>query len=136
MRLRWVRFRYTEVPGNFGPDLLREVWAASGRTLTAQRWRPPIDFYETDRDLTVKLELAGMSEDEVEITLYDDALVIEGVRAWDVPGREARFHVVEIPYGPFRLELPLRGPVNCERVTARYERGFLIVHLPKAGERE
>jgi len=136
MRFRWVRFRYAEVSGSFAPDPLREVWVGRRRTLAAPQWRPPIDFYETDCGLTVKVELAGMSEDEVEITLYNDALVVEGVRSWEVPARETRFHAVEIPYGPFRLELALKSRVDCKEVTARYERGFLIVQLPKAGEGE
>ena len=73
-----------------------------------------------------------MTEEQFEILLYQDVLVIEGDRPWRSSGAEARFHLAEIRYGPFRLELPIPFDIDRERVTARYEQGFLTVHLPKA----
>jgi HSP20 family molecular chaperone IbpA len=82
--------------------------------------------------LVVKVEVAGLSEDDFEILLYEDALVIRGERPWRSCDPAARFHLAEIRHGKFRLELPVTASVDAERVTAHYRGGFLVVNLPKA----
>ncbi len=80
----------------------------------------------------VKIELAGMKEEEIEVTLYADALVVSGQRHDDhkhEPG--IYYHEAQIRYGPFSVEVFITSPVDREAVTARYENGFLWVDLPK-----
>jgi HSP20 family molecular chaperone IbpA len=101
--------------------------------LARREWRPPVDYWETAEELSVKVEVAGMSEEDFDIVLYQDILVIEGERRWY--STEVRFHLAEIRHGPFRLELPIPSDIDRERVTARYERGFLQVVLPKGTKR-
>jgi HSP20 family molecular chaperone IbpA len=98
-------------------------------------WRPPVDYSETTDEVAIKIEVAGLAEDDFEILLYEDVIVIGGERRWRSSG-EARFHLAEIRYGPFRLELPIPTSVNRERVTARYERGFLVIQLPKLSRKQ
>lgn len=100
------------------------------RALADTIWRPPADVFETSEGLFVRAELAGVSDDDVEVALYADTLVIEGVRSLDPLPSGARFHRAEIRYGQFRLEVPLPCPVDADRATARLERGFLTVQLP------
>jgi len=135
MRYRSIRYRYAEVSGRIGPEPLGQLWVTRIIPLARPQWRPPVDYSESGAALSVKIDVAGISEEDLEITLYDDTLVVEGVRSWEVPAEQTRFHAVEIRYGPFRLEVPVIAPVDRNNVTARYEKGFLIVHLPKAGER-
>jgi len=97
-----------------------------------REWRPPVDYSETDGAFAVKVEVGGMTEEEFEILLYEDVLVIQGDRPWRSAAAGVRFHLAEIRHGPFRLELPIPASLDRERVTARYERGFLTVILPKA----
>lgn len=132
MRYRWVGYRYAEVVRDAGSQTLGDPWG--GRlsiTLARPHWRPPADLYEVPEGLIVKVEVAGLSDEDFDLTLYDDALVIEGVRAWSLSTDAGRFHAVEVRYGPFRLELPLLIQVDRERVRARYDLGFLTVTLPK-----
>ncbi len=103
--------------------------------LARPEWRPPVDYWETADELAVKVEVAGMSEEQFEILVYEDILVIQGERPWHAAPAETRFHLAEIRHGPFRLELPIPSGVDRERVAARYERGFLIVVLPKGNSR-
>ncbi len=135
MRYRRLSYRYTEIVSALGPGPLGDPWQARlPVTLARTYWRPPVDLYETETAFIVKTEVAGMAEEDFEVLLYEDTLVIEGTRPWEQPGEEARFHAVEVRYGPFRVEVPIRASIDRDRVEARYERGFLVVMLPKAEE--
>ncbi len=136
MRYRRLSYRYTEIVSGLGPGPLGDPWQARlPVTLARTYWRPPVDLYETETALIVKTEVAGMAEEDFDVLLYEDTLVIEGTRPWEQPAAETRFHAVEVRYGPFRVEVPIRAPIDRDRVEARYERGFLVVTLPKAEER-
>ncbi len=101
-------------------------------TVAQPQWRPAVDVYEACDALVVRMELAGVSEDDFEVSLYQDALVVEGERQWRVPGEVEHFLAAEIAYGPFRIEVPLPFPVDSTAVRATYEDGFLTLRLPKA----
>jgi HSP20 family protein len=134
MRFRRLSIRYRELAPGAALRLLGDPWILPLLPIPMARpeWRPPVDYCETGGELSVKIEIAGMTEDQFEILVYQDVLVIQGERPWRSSGAEARFHLAEIRYGPFRFELPIPGGVDRERVTARYEQGVLTVHLPKA----
>ncbi|HEV2238575.1 MAG TPA: Hsp20/alpha crystallin family protein [Ktedonobacterales bacterium] len=143
-----MRLRYKLVTYHFGADqrsqqsverhyrelvdeLLRQ---GQHHALTHQavQWRPATDIYETPEAIHFKMELAGMREEDIEITLYEDALVVAGRRADDAaPGSAIYYHEAQIRYGPFRAEIMLPGAVQREGVEARYENGFLCLKLPK-----
>jgi hypothetical protein len=79
------------------------------------------------------MELAGIREDNLEVTLYDNALVVTGAREDDCDHDEPIcYHEAQVHYGPFRAEVLLPLPVQHDAVTALYENGFLRVRLPKA----
>ncbi len=144
-----MRLRYKLVTYHFGEDqssqqsltrhyrelmdeLLRQSPHHSITQRTAQ-WRPATDIHETTDAILVKMELAGMREEDIEVTLYEDALVVTGRREDDVAGgAEVYYHEAQIRYGPFRAEVLLPGPVQRDGVEASYENGFLRVTLPKA----
>ncbi len=130
MRFRQLSIRYHELVPE-GPRLFGDPWMLVFPVpLARPEWRPPVDYCETAEELAVKVEVAGMSEEDFEIVLYQDVLVIQGDRRWR--SSEGRYHLAEIRHGPFRLELPIPSILDRERVTARYDRGFLRVVLPKA----
>ncbi len=95
-------------------------------------WRPPTDVYETDEHIVVMMELAGVREEDIEVTIFNDILIVAGAR--EDAGRPDRvlYHEMGISFGRFRSEvfLPLR--VNPECVDANYENGFLTIRLLKS----
>ena len=96
------------------------------------QWRPPVDIHETPDDIRIKIELAGMTEDTIEITLYDNALVVSGRRDDDADHDETGcYHEAQVRYGIFRAEILLPAPVDRESVSGLYENGFLRIRLPK-----
>lgn len=139
LRYRRVTYRYTG-PGTSLDQFLRRIWELNRQPAwqTQLYWRPPTDVLEGPGGLLVKMELAGVTESDVEVTLFEDMLVVAGQRREEYPEElacpvhQCRYHESGIRYGPFRAEIYLPLPVDAERVTARFERGFLYVALPRA----
>jgi HSP20 family molecular chaperone IbpA len=96
-------------------------------------WRPPTDVYETDDNIVVKLEIAGMSEEDLAITFSEGSLVVSGVRV--DPAAKLGYHQMEISYGEFHTEVFIPLPVDVNCIEATYQNGFLHVTLPKHNRR-
>src|ERR1041384_5295557 len=94
-------------------------------------WRPAADVYETDSAFVVKVELAGMRDAEIAITLDERSLRIEGQRLEQRDESLRCYHQIGVSYGAFAVEVFLARPVDYERVTAHYDDGFLFIELPK-----
>ena len=103
-------------------------------TIRTPNWHPPMDVYETDEAIFVRIEIAGMREENFEIELVGQVLSIRGARA-DIAERRA-FHQMEITFGEFACEIGLPGPVHLDQVEALYENGFLRIRLPKVQPRQ
>ncbi len=131
VRLRRLRIRYArreELPAEaFGVSWERLPFVAG------PEWRPPCDVYETPAEWIIKAEIAGLEEQDVEVQLYEDTLVIEGRRPWRGSGEDVdvRVHAAEIRHGSFRLAIRLPEAIDREGATRSYERGLLVVRLPK-----
>lgn len=133
MRYRRFSCRYTGIASGIGASSPIEAWGNRIQTRFARpQWHPPADLYETPSAIVVKLEIAGVTDEDFEISLYDNALVIEGVRSWERPEGDGQYHAANIQYGSFRLDVPLMQKIDCDRIQARCDRGFLYVVLPKA----
>ncbi|MEX0799892.1 MAG: Hsp20/alpha crystallin family protein [Dehalococcoidia bacterium] len=96
---------------------------------------PPADVYETDETVVVVAEMAGISEEEVEITVNGRMLTLSGERKPSAgePGR--MYSQLEIGHGPFRRELLLPAEVNADEARAVYSQGMLQIELPKMTRR-
>lgn len=95
-------------------------------------WRPAMDIHETPDAVLVKIELAGMDEESIEITLYTNAIVVSGQRIDDSDyDEETYYHEAQIRYGPFRADAYLSTPIQAEMASAVYRNGFLRVVLPR-----
>jgi HSP20 family molecular chaperone IbpA len=92
-------------------------------------WSPPTDLFETETSLVVRVEIAGMRDQDFSVTLENNYLVINGIRP-DIPERRA-YHQMEIRFGEFSTVVALPGPVDSENATAEYADGFLTVTLIK-----
>ena len=93
-------------------------------------WRPPTDVYETEEVIVIRVEIAGMREQDFSVALEDRTLTIRGIRS-DISERRA-YHQMEIPFGEFSTEVELPAPIVNEGVEAVYRDGFLLITLPKA----
>ncbi len=108
----------------------RKILHAVSWQVRSHVWSPPTDQYETDDAYIVRVEVAGMREEEFEISFENNTLFISGSRP-DYLERRA-YHQMEIRFGKFAAALGLPGPVNIEQAHVEYINGFLTVILPKA----
>jgi len=115
------------------PDtVFQSVWESFGScTLDSTMvWRPPMDIYETSDEIIVVIELAGVAEDDLTVTLFSDLLVVEGEREQPITDMDA-CHQLGIKYGHFRSEVDIHASVDHGKVTAVYKDGFLNIMLRK-----
>ena len=97
-------------------------------------WQPAIDVFETDSEIVVLVELAGVSEDEIEVTVHQDILTIRGIRKDIKRGIKRTYSRMEILWGPFERNVTLSANVNADEIKAFYEAGILEVVFPKRNE--
>ena len=107
--------------------------AAGGQDVSAKAyWVPNTDVYETDNGLVVKVELAGMRSEHLEITVESHRMRISGNRPDGCRAAKASFLVMEINYGPFESMLELPEAYDLSQAKAAYLNGFLRIDVPLA----
>src|SRR5436309_537534 len=101
-----------------------------GREGSRAHWVPNTDVYATDNGLVVKVELAGMRSEHLEISVEGNRLRISGNRHDGCRASKCSFLVMEINYGPFESELELPPGYDLSQAKAAYLNGFLRIDVP------
>lgn len=130
MRYKYLAYKYTR---RTMPDLtFQNVWESFGTWPTNPIivWRPPTDIYETEHEIVVVIEAAGVAEEDLTVTLFSDLLVVEGKREQPISEMNA-CHQLGIKYGDFIAEIAIHAPVDHDRVKAEYKNGLLLITLRK-----
>ena len=96
-------------------------------------WHPPTDVFEMADSVVVKIEIAGMKPEDFSISYAGQVLTVTGERH-DLDENKRGFHMLEIAYGAFEIQVHLPGAFVIEQMEAKYEQGFLYVTLPKPKE--
>jgi HSP20 family protein len=122
---------YVEMMGLLHDPLPGQRWISARQHKT---WRPATDVYETDSYIVVKVEIAGMEEEDFVVSLDSKRLLITGIRR--DPAAKLAYQQMEIPYGQFETDVLLPLAVDEDQVEATYNNGFLSVFLPKARPRQ
>lgn len=130
---RWEPFRglseiQSEVNRLFDNFFGRPAGVALGERL----WAPAMDMYETKDDLVVSLELPGVKEKEVQVSITNDVLTVRGERTQQQEVKDENYHRLERWFGKFERSIPLPMPIQTEKVKATYRDGVLEIKLPKA----
>ena len=97
-------------------------------------WAPAIDVYETKDDLVVAVEVPGVKEKDIHLSIVGDMLSLRGQRPADGQVKEESFHRIERWSGSFERHVQLPIPVQADRVRASYRDGVLEIRLPKVEE--
>jgi HSP20 family protein len=95
-------------------------------------WTPNTDVYATDNGLVIKVELAGMRSDHLEITVEGNLLRISGSRPDGCRAPKCNFLVMSISYGPFETSLEIPPEYDLSNAKAAYLNGFLRIDVPVA----
>jgi HSP20 family protein len=94
-------------------------------------WRPAVEVYETVRSLVVNVEIAGIDQNDLRISLESDRLSIRGVRHDRKQAEKRSYHEARIPYGAFGADVFVPFPIDADGIEADYAEGFLRIELPR-----
>jgi HSP20 family protein len=109
----------------------RELWEVTRFSGVRRGFQPQCDCYRTDDPpaLHLLLELPGVDPAAVQIVAAGTTLVVSGVRARPQPV-SARYHQVEIEYGPFERRIELAEDFDADAAAATYEARMLRLEVP------
>jgi HSP20 family protein len=102
--------------------------------LTTGTFVPPVDVYEDEHNLVLKLEVPGVNEEDLNVSVENDTLTIQGERKFEKEEKEENFHRIERRYGSFTRTFKLPNTVDTDKVEAGYEKGILKITLAKRAE--
>jgi HSP20 family protein len=95
---------------------------------------PTADVSETDKAIEVVLELPGMDEKDIDLTVTDDVLTVRGEKKSESERKDKGYFVSERKFGAFHRSIPLPVGVDTDKIDAKFKKGVLTVTLPKTAE--
>jgi HSP20 family protein len=136
---RWEPFReFSTMQGrmNIMNRLFRESYSPKvpEEALTTSSFAPPVDIYEDEHNITLKLEVPGIDEKDIDVRIENTSLTVQGERKIEKEEKEENFRRVERQYGSFTRSFTLPSTVDLEQVSANYENGVLKIKLAKKAE--
>ena len=116
--------------------LFRESYSpeAPEEALTTTSFAPPVDIYEDEHNITLKLEVPGIDEKDIDVRVEGNTLTVHGERKIEKEEKEENFRRVERQYGSFTRSFTLPSSVDTGQVIANYEKGLLKIKLAKKAE--
>jgi HSP20 family protein len=120
--------------------LFADFWRDEGRMFNmpemfaSRHLMPRVDEHEDEKGFHVEIELPGMDQKDVDITLADGMLTIRGEKKQEEEVKDKDFYRKERSFGSFRRVLPLPGDVDESKIKASFEKGVLMIDLPKSAE--
>ena len=95
-------------------------------------WIPNTDVYVAEGNLVIKVELAGMRKEDLELIVEGNRLMISGQRPDGTRGAKCKFLVMEINYGSFECVIEIPAGYDASHANAGYQNGFLQIDVPRA----
>jgi HSP20 family protein len=116
--------------------LFRDSYGPEGReeALTTAQFAPPVDVYEDEHTVTLKIEVPGIEEKDIDVRIENNTLTVHGERKFEKEEKEENYRRVERQYGSFTRTFTLPNTVDQESVQADYDKGVLKVKLAKKAE--
>lgn len=116
-------------------DFSRDFDVAPFRTAGERRlFSPSIDVKEDGKMITVKAELPGMEEKDVEVLLTDNTLTLQGEKKEEKEDKGEGYYHMERKYGSFHRVIPVPAGIDTNKVKATFKNGVLTVNIPKTEE--
>ena len=111
--------------------LFGDVYLRDEDTAFRGSWTPAVDIFETEHhDLVLKVELPGMTREDIEVSVENGTLMLKGQKKFDDTVKEENYRRVERSYGQFHRSFTLPNTVDTSKVAADYKNGILTVKLP------
>ena len=94
-------------------------------------WVPVVDVHESDKEITLRAELPGLTDEDVELTVDQGRLTVQGEKTLEKEDTNGKYRRVESHYGAFYRSFPLPDSIDQDNIAARFDNGVLSVTLPK-----
>jgi HSP20 family protein len=116
--------------------LFRESYSPEGpeEALTTTSFAPPVDIYEDEHNITLKLEVPGIDEKDIDVSIENTTLTVHGERKIEKEEKEENFRRIERHYGSFTRSFTLPSSLDTGQVTAHYDKGVLKINIAKRAE--
>jgi HSP20 family protein len=133
---RWDPLRDLATMQNRMNRFVRESYSPEGpeEALTTTSFAPPVDIYEDEHTIAVKMEVPGIDEKDIDVRIENNTLTVHGERKIEKEEKEENFRRVERQYGSFTRSFTLPSSVDTGQVNANYDKGVLKISLAKKAE--
>jgi HSP20 family protein len=133
---RWDPFREFVTLQDRMNRLFRDSFGPEGReeALTSTTFAPPVDVYEDEHNVTLKIEVPGIEEKDIDVRIENNTLTVHGERKFEKEEKEENYRRVERQYGSFTRTFTLPNTVDQDSVQANYDKGVLNIKLAKKAE--
>jgi HSP20 family protein len=133
---RWDPYRELNTLQDRMNRLFRDSVAAEtqDQSLATSAFAPAVDVYEDEHNITLKLEVPGVDEKDINVNVENNTLTVHGERKFEKEEKEENFRRVERQYGSFTRSFTVPTTVDAEKVSANYDKGILKITLAKKAE--
>ena len=116
--------------------LFRESYSPEGpeEALTTTSFAPPVDIYEDEHNITLKMEAPGIDEKDIDVRVEGNTLNVRGERKLEKDEKEENYRRMERQYGCFTRSFTLPSSVDPGQVSAHFDKGVLKINLAKKVE--
>src|SRR6202051_3169820 len=116
--------------------LFRESFSPEGpeEALTTTSFAPPVDIYEDEHNISLRMEVPGIDEKDIDVRIEGNTLTVHGERKLEKDEKEENYRRIERQYGSFTRSFTLPNSVDPGQVSANYEKGLLKIKLAKKAE--
>lgn len=134
--MSYIKIRFGTTLENIGNGKNRSIEEILGPftpifALSERKWKPFMDIYESETEIIVLAEIAGIDKDDLELEISNKAIRISGERKGALIEGGPTYRLAEIQYGSFERVLYLPAPIDVDKVSASYSNGLLKILMAK-----
>src|SRR5207344_3525777 len=133
---RWEPFREFATLQDRINRVFRDSYSGAGQdeALSTSSFAPAVDVYEDEHKVSLKIEVPGIDEKDIDVRVENSTLTVHGERKLEKEEKEENFRRVERQYGSFTRSFTLPSSVDPGQVSAHYDKGVLKINLAKKAE--
>jgi HSP20 family protein len=132
---RWDPFReFTTLQDRMNRLFQQSYGEGREESLTTGAFAPAVDVYEDEHNVTLKIEVPGIDEKDLDIRIENNTLTVHGERKFEKEEKEENYRRIERQYGSFTRSFTLPNTVDSDSIQANYEKGVLKIKLAKKAE--
>ena len=131
---RWDPYREVVSLQNRFNSLFRDMQQESESPLTTAAFVPAVDIYEDEKKVVLKLEVPGIDQKDLDVSVENNTLTVKGERKFESEEKEENFHRIERRYGSFTRSFTLPNTVDTDKVQAKFDSGVLTIEVLKRPE--